>query len=68
MSLRAVPSVLLLGFLVTGCPEVRGVAPTSECKQAYEKCKLPEGPLGVCDRRVCKAGETEPCLVCVSQH
>lgn len=65
MTLRWIfPCVL---FLV-GCPELKEASPSAVCTKAYDKCKLPAGPLGVCDRRPCKSGEAEPCLVCTSQH
>lgn len=60
--------VLLLVPFTFGCPDVRQPPAPTVCEKAYEKCKLPDGPLGVCDRRPCKSGEPEPCLVCVSQH
>lgn len=60
--------VMLLLLFGAGCPELESGSVPARCARAYEKCKLPSGPLGVCDRRACKDGETEPCLVCVPQH
>lgn len=52
-----------------GCPELKNAKPIpSTCVKKYEKCKLPSGPLGVCDMVKCAAGEKPPCLKCISQH
>lgn len=67
MRLRVAP-LLLLALWAVGCPELQPAAVPVVCGKAYEKCKLPSGPLGVCDRRPCPPGEAEPCLVCVPQH
>jgi hypothetical protein len=38
------------------------------CVEAGAQCRLPEGPLGVCERSTCAAGATPPCFQCVPQH
>ena len=66
----AVAAPLLVALLLPGCPT--GVSstpsPGAECTKRYAKCRLPDGPLGVCNDAPCEEGETEPCLRCVSQH
>lgn len=42
--------------------------PSAACREAGAQCQLPEGPLGVCERGACGAGESEPCFACVPQH
>jgi hypothetical protein len=59
--------LLTLAILLAGCPELKSSAPGS-CSKAYEQCTLDSGVLGVCDSVACSAGESEPCLVCRSQH
>lgn len=42
---------IALGIALTvlvACPEP-GPAVSAECTEAYAKCKLPSGPLGVCE-------------------
>lgn len=43
-------------------------APTVVCGEAGDQCQLAAGPLGVCERTACTAGEESPCFECVSQH
>jgi hypothetical protein len=38
------------------------------CTEAGALCKLPEGPLGVCERSACPAGASSPCFRCTPQH
>lgn len=62
---------LFLLPLLTGCPPgERGSTPQRdvECRKAYEQCRLPEGPLGVCNEAPCEPGQTPPCMKCLSQH
>ena len=40
----------------------------SECSEVATQCRLSDGPLGVCERRPCEAGEPPPCFVCTPQH
>jgi hypothetical protein len=44
-----------------------GEAPAA-CVDAGMQCRLPEGPLGVCERATCAAGTKPPCFQCVPQH
>jgi len=64
--------ILTLGLsgLATGCPapSADGGGPVETCTKQFEQCRLPNGPLGVCDRRECRNDESEPCLVCMPQH
>jgi hypothetical protein len=56
--------------LAVGCPSgsTRPTTKGEPCQRLYEQCRLPSGPLGVCNETPCTSGETAPCLVCVSQH
>lgn len=54
-------------LLLTSCPGLEPPTP-SVCTKAYEKCKLPNGPLGVCEVVPCAAAQTTPCFKCNSQH
>lgn len=58
----------LLLLLLSGCPDLQPSSVSAACTKQFDKCKLPDGPLGVCQQIECKAGEAEPCLKCVSQH
>jgi len=60
--------VPLLALALAGCPDVEQAAPPTQCTKAYEKCTLREGVLGICDTTACAPGQSEPCLVCRSQH
>jgi hypothetical protein len=51
-----------------GCPEPKGATVQAHCSKAYEQCVLSSGVLGVCNPVECSANQTEPCLVCRSQH
>ncbi|MET0384517.1 MAG: hypothetical protein ABW321_01095 [Polyangiales bacterium] len=57
-----------LGLLMAGCPSAREKPPEAACHEAYAKCVLPSGVLGVCDPVTCQDGQAEPCFVCRSQH
>jgi hypothetical protein len=61
---------LAVALLLSGCPTGWSSAPTpgGACVERYAKCRLPDGPLGVCSDVPCEEGQTEPCLRCVSQH
>ncbi len=59
---------LLLLLLLCGCPDLEPSKISATCTKAFDKCKLADGPLGVCQEIECKAGEDKPCLKCVSQH
>jgi hypothetical protein len=59
---------LVLELALAGCPELDTKPVSATCVKQYEKCKLPNGPLGVCDTAPCKAGEPGPCFKCNPQH
>jgi hypothetical protein len=64
-------SLQVLAMLaLCACPDPSGgtAKPARECAKAYEKCTLPSGVLGVCDPVDCTVGQSEPCLICRSQH
>jgi hypothetical protein len=55
---------LLVSSLV-GCPQVEpSVPPPTECTKLFDRCQLPEGPLGVCEQK----SIDDATLVCNSQH
>jgi hypothetical protein len=62
----------LLGFhfvamacMNAGCPEIESEPPPpAKCTKLYQRCQLPEGPLGVCEQK----GLNDRSLVCRSQH
>ena len=55
--------------LLAGCqPDwMAGEAPAA-CRETGRQCRLPAGPLGVCERDRCPAGEEPPCFQCTPQH
>jgi hypothetical protein len=56
-------------LLAPGCEQGSLSAPApSACAEAGAQCRLPEGPLGVCERAPCDPGATAPCFQCVPQH
>jgi hypothetical protein len=60
---------LILLVVALGCDSgalIEGPAP--EYSEAGVQCALPDGPLGVCERRRCNVEETSPCFQCTSQH
>jgi hypothetical protein len=56
----------LLGAL--GCEQATKPSAGTACKQLGDQCKLPKGPLGVCNPVPCAPGAQAPCLACTSQH
>jgi hypothetical protein len=70
MTLRATIEVIVAVALLgaTGCEGDQVPPPSEKCKKLAEQCKLPNGPLGVCNSAECKPGETPPCFRCVPQH
>ena len=61
--------LILLLLALAGCPKLETAPPVAEkCVKQYEKCKLPEGPLGVCDTIECPPGQSGPCFKCMPQH
>ena len=63
-------SLVVFSVLVAGCPtgESHAPVPGAACVERYAKCRMPDGPLGVCNDAPCPEGETPPCFRCVSQH
>ena len=57
-------------LLAAGCPTGGSKAPVpgAACVERYAKCRMPDGPLGVCNDAPCAEGETPPCFRCISQH
>jgi hypothetical protein len=42
--------------------------PTSLCTESGVQCRLPTGPLGVCESSPCPPGVDPPCFKCTPQH
>jgi hypothetical protein len=61
---------LLSMLLVLSACEPASLAPEPArvCTESGAQCLLPSGPLGVCERAPCGAGETGPCFQCTPQH
>ena len=68
--MKLIPPILVVALLAVGCPAGSSSAPPpgAACTERYAKCRLADGPLGVCNDAPCEEGETEPCLRCMSQH
>ena len=63
--------VALLGSLVglIACDSAFSPGgPPETCAESGVQCQLSAGPLGVCERSHCGAGETPPCFKCTPQH
>lgn len=60
--------VLCMLAVAAACPKLESPAVSTECTKQFTKCKLPDGPLGVCAEVRCAQGETAPCFKCMSQH
>jgi len=53
--------------LAPGCEQGSLSAPApAACAESGAQCRLPEGPLGVCERAPCGPGATAPCFQCGS--
>jgi hypothetical protein len=66
-------AVGLMVPLLVACPRnERHSSESSEqqlpCLAAYAQCKMPDGPLGVCNEVPCSENQRPPCLRCISQH
>lgn len=69
MSNVIVASSATLAFALVACDSgTTASAPSSPCAEAGPLCQLPDGPLGVCERATCRAGEEPPCFQCTPQH
>ena len=68
-SIRRIFAGVLLATLL-GCDlgEYVRPGPGPDCREVGALCELESGPLGVCESRPCRSGETPPCLVCTPQH
>jgi len=57
-----------LCLTAAGCPEMAADAVPTTCARVGDKCKLPSGPLGVCQQTDCAPGAGTACFVCQPQH
>jgi hypothetical protein len=53
---------------LAACGDIKPGGAPKACTKADEQCTLPSGVLGVCNVVECAQGQTEPCLICRSQH
>jgi hypothetical protein len=62
--------VMMLTFALAACEcnDIKSSGPSPSCVRAGDQCKLPDGPLGVCNTVDCGPGQAAPCLTCMSQH
>lgn len=66
---RRVVFVTAVCLALLGCEgDYLAAEPVETCVEVAVQCRLPAGPLGVCERRTCDAGEQTPCFVCTPQH
>jgi hypothetical protein len=67
--MRAWRSTMLALALLAGCPE-SGAPPAASapCERIGDPCRLPAGPMGVCNESLAASCDTPPCLACISQH
>jgi len=62
-----ITSALLL--LLAGCPEgSAGPVEGAECEEIGQRCRTPDGPVGVCNDTGRTDCESPPCLACMPQH
>lgn len=62
--LRLLPVVFLVG-----CPEgPTGPVSGTECERIGQQCRLPDGPVGVCNDTGRSDCDEPPCLACMPQH
>ena len=69
--MRAPRLLFLLSLLIAACPPVADQSqspPAARCVKHGEKCRVPSGPLGVCDTIRCPPGDPGPCFKCMPQH
>jgi len=62
---RSIASGFVLVLVLPACPEGAPIATT--CAQVGDRCRLPDGPIGICGESLGECAEP-PCLVCQSQH
>jgi hypothetical protein len=62
--------VALAFVMLVSCGKSASPPPPSadQCTKSGEQCKLPNGPLGVCNMEPCKDGAAGPCFRCQPQH
>ena len=65
---RTFAGVILATHLGCDLGEYVRPGPGPDCREVGALCELESGPLGVCESRPCRTGETPPCLVCTPQH
>jgi hypothetical protein len=66
---RRIAAALLTAAALAACdPSSLGSSTPTHCVEVAAQCQLEAGPLGVCERTECAAGEVPPCFVCTPQH
>ena len=65
---RAFAALVLSACLGCDLGEYATPGPSRVCLESGALCQLESGPLGVCENRPCRPGETSPCFTCTPQH
>jgi hypothetical protein len=61
--------LLVAALLLSGCPETASTPePEQPCERIGQRCRLPDGPVGVCNDTGRTDCESPPCLRCMPQH
>ena len=68
MHFRHIAFLLAFALAAVGCPGLTEPPISATCTKLADKCKLGNGPLGVCVENKCPSGKTPPCFVCQPQH
>lgn len=68
--MRLLPAIALCGaLLLAGCPETASdPVGAEECERIGQRCRLEDGPIGVCNDTGKTDCESPPCLECMPQH
>jgi hypothetical protein len=62
---------IAIAIALCGCDaESLAIAPAAgaACAAAGDRCQLEKGPIGICERTPCEAGEAGACFHCSPQH
>lgn len=61
--------LLALAALLSGCPETASTpAEDAPCERVGDRCRLSDGPIGVCNDTGRTDCDEPPCLACMPQH
>lgn len=62
-------ALLLSLAWLAGCADrpSRATEPTA-CERMGQPCRMPDGPMGICNESTAVECASPPCLACISQH